>query len=236
MSLRAFAKHMGYSSDNAVRKARDTGRLKPDAFFPDGSVNVEIAEVQWRKNTDSQQQRNPPPKGDASTQAPASNPNTTDEHESTQQYSEQASKQRKTYAAPDDDDDEHLEDHDLKRADLQEANRTLKVEQALTARIHRVALEKSVLDRKLTNMTVETIFREFREAMYQFAAKAAPNLAAKYGVSEHTVYIDLDAGMKAHLKDTVDRNDALKTIIGKLARCEAQTRRRSEAKSKGKAK
>ncbi len=55
LSLRAYAKHRGVVM-SAVQKAIQSGRI---ATTPDGKINSDIADVEWKANTRQQHQRRP---------------------------------------------------------------------------------------------------------------------------------------------------------------------------------
>ncbi len=55
LSLRAYAKHRGVVK-SAVDKAIQSGRI---ATTPDGKINSDIADVEWKANTRQQHQRRP---------------------------------------------------------------------------------------------------------------------------------------------------------------------------------
>lgn len=69
VSLRELARRLGVS-EGAVRKARDSGRIKA-AILPDGKIDPEMAVALWQRNTDPSLQREaparpqPPATGDA---------------------------------------------------------------------------------------------------------------------------------------------------------------------------
>ena len=55
LSLRAYAKHRGVVM-SAVQKAIQSGRI---ATTPDGKIDSDIADAEWKANTRQQQQRRP---------------------------------------------------------------------------------------------------------------------------------------------------------------------------------
>jgi len=55
ISIRAYAKRRGVS-DKAVRKAIETGSIKA-AQLPDKSIDLDLADDLWERNTDAVQRR-----------------------------------------------------------------------------------------------------------------------------------------------------------------------------------
>lgn len=64
LSNRAFARLLELSSDNSVRAARKSGRLKR-CILPDGSIDPEVGQEEWRANMDPTWQRKANPATDA---------------------------------------------------------------------------------------------------------------------------------------------------------------------------
>lgn len=155
----------------AVKKAIDTGRI---TMLPDGTLDPEQADAQWAKNTVSARS--------TGTAKASSRPRTPDEGATSLPPSLGAA--------------------------LGTGGTTLlqarTVNEVLKAKIRQVELAEKkdeLVDRARAIAHVFKLARAERDAWLNWPGRAAPLLAARFGVDEHALHVALDAAVREHLAE-----------------------------------
>lgn len=155
----------------AVKKAIDTGRITP---LPDGTLDPEQADAQWARNTVQ-------PRTAASSKA---SPRTRAPQEGSASLPTNLGTGLGTGGAT-----------------LLQA-RT--VNEVLKAKIRQVELAEKkdeLVDRARAIAHVFKLARAERDAWLNWPGRAAPMLAARFGLDEHALHVALDAAVREHLAE-----------------------------------
>ena len=171
LSIRAYARHRGVSHV-AVKKAIDTGRITP---LPDGTLDPEIADAQWAKNTLSRkaaEQPSQPARPSPARPSPASrSPEVPDPAQS-------------------------LPSGGASLLQARTANEELK------ARLKQIALaekKEELVDRAKAVAQVFKLARSERDAWLNWPARVSAQMASSLGVDAHTMHVALEAAVREHL-------------------------------------
>ena len=68
----------------------------------------------------------------------------------------------------------------------------------------RLRLKGELIDRARATAQVFTLARQERDAWVQWPARVAADLAAALGLETHTVQVELEAAVKAHLAELAE--------------------------------
>ncbi|KAA3624445.1 MAG: elements of external origin [Proteobacteria bacterium] len=188
ISIRAYGRHRGVS-DAAVRKAIKAGRITAE---PDGTIDPERADAEWKRNTDVAQQR-----GEQKRKAP----------------DRKAVPQAALNAVS-----ETLTEHGTPGGgttymQARAANEVLK---AQTARIRLQQLKKELVDRSKALAHVFRLARQERDAWISWPARVSATMAAElsskivkkpdgsFEVDAHTLHVTLEHHVREHLAELAD--------------------------------
>ncbi len=173
LSIRAYARHRGVSHV-AVKKAIDTGRITP---LPDGTLDPEIADAQWAKNTlsrKSAEQPSQPASPSPARPSPASrSPELPDPVQS-------------------------LPSGGASLLQARTANEVLK------ARLKQIALaekKEELVDRAKAVAQVFKLARSERDAWLNWPARVSAQMASSLGVDPYTMHVTLEAAVCEHLQE-----------------------------------
>lgn len=176
LSIRAYARHRGVSHV-AVKKAIDTGRITP---LPDGTLDPEIADAQWAKNTLSRkaaEQPSQPARPSPARTSPA-----------------RTSPASRSPEVPDP--AQSLPSGGASLLQARTANEVLK------ARLKQIALaekKEELVDRAKAVAQVFKLARSERDAWLNWPARVSAQMASSLGVDAHTMHVALEAAVREHL-------------------------------------
>ncbi|MDI6750506.1 MAG: elements of external origin [Rhodocyclaceae bacterium] len=155
----------------AVKKAIDSGRITTE---PDGTIDPQRADAEWAKNTEAPRAgtRARPIRVAVPPEAAASAP-TGDPH----------------VALP------------TGGASLLQARTVNEVVKAQTNKVRLAKLKGELVDRAQAIAHVFKLARAEREAWINWPNRVSPILAAELGIDEHTLFVALDAAVRAHLEE-----------------------------------
>lgn len=170
MSMRAYARYRGIS-EGAVRKAINSGRITANA---DGSIDVDRANDEWRRNTDPSQQRGE--------HRPVSNEAIASIREiSNESVQEEAPKKSGTTLLQ-----------------VRIANEVLK---AQLSKLQLESKKREVVNRSKGREHVYYLARTEREAWLNWPARVSAQLASDLNVDAHQMHQALEKAVREHLQD-----------------------------------
>ena len=175
LSIRAYARHRGVSHV-AVKKAIDTGRIKP---LPDGTIDPDAADAQWAQNTLQPRKVAEPVKAVATKVRSA--PVVT-EAASQREASEPS-------APP-------LSTGGTSLLQARTVNEVLKAKLNNLELAHR---KKELVDRAQAVTHVFKLARVERDAWLNWPARVSGQMASVLGVDPHTMHVTLEASVREHL-------------------------------------
>ena len=170
MSMRAYARYRGIS-DGAVRKAIQTGRITAN---PDGSIDVDKANEQWRLNTDASQQRG--------------------EHRPVP--NEAIASVRETLG-----DSSGAQAPSMGGTTLLQARTANEVLKAQTNKVRLARLKGDLVDRAQAVAHVYKLARTQRDAWLNWPARVSAQLASDLNVDAHQMHQILEKAVREHLQD-----------------------------------
>jgi pyruvate/2-oxoglutarate dehydrogenase complex dihydrolipoamide acyltransferase (E2) component len=179
-SNRKLAEALGVS-ETAVRKALAAGRISREA---DGSFDTAKAKRQWAGNTDAAQQRPTPKAGLRPVPAAAL-----------------ASLRETLKESGDPGGAEPIAAGGPSFLQARTANEVLKAQER---KLRLSRLKGELIDRARATAQVFTLARQERDAWVQWPARVAADLAAVLGLETHTVQVELEAAVKAHLAELAE--------------------------------
>jgi hypothetical protein len=176
-SNRKLAEALGVS-ETAVRKALAAGRIERD---PDGGFDIPRVKRQWAGNTDAAQQRPARKAGPTLRPVPAAALESV--RETLRDQGEEPTAGSPSFLQ------------------ARTANEVLKAQER-KLRLQR--LKGELIDRARATAQVFTLARQERDAWVQWPARVAADLAASLGLETHTVQVELEAAVKAHLAELAE--------------------------------
>lgn len=200
LSQRGYAAHRGVT-EGAVRKAIKSGRITPE---PDGSIDPDKADRQWRTNTDAskhQLRRDIEPNGGANAiqEGPtAGRAGPLGRHG----FRDDLSSQRESQP-----DLGGVGDVPLplrSSATLLQARTANEVLRAQTHKLRLSQMKGKLIDRDLATAHVFQLARAERDAWMTWPARVAPLAAAKLNVDPHTMVCVLEELVRDHLLELAD--------------------------------
>jgi hypothetical protein len=181
-SNRQLAQALGVS-ETAVRKALATGRISRDA---DGGFDIPRVKRQWAGNTDAAQQRPARTAGPTLRPVPAAALESV--RETLRESGDGGGAEPITAGGP-------------SFLQARTANEVLKAQER-KLRLQR--LKGELIDRARATAQVFTLARQERDAWVQWPARVAADLAASLGLETHTVQVELETAVKAHLAELAE--------------------------------
>jgi hypothetical protein len=181
-SNRQLAGALGVS-ETAVRKALATGRISRDA---DGGFDIPRVKRQWAGNTDAAQQR--PARKSGPTLRPVPAAALENVRETLKESGDPHGAEPITAGGP-------------SFLQARTANEVLKAQER-KLRLQR--LKGELIDRARATAQVFTLARQERDVWVQWPARVAADLAASLGLETHTVQVELEAAVKAHLAELAE--------------------------------
>ena len=181
-SNRKLAGALGVS-ETAVRKALAAGRISRDA---DGDFDIPRVKRQWAGNTDAAQQR-PTAKASPSLR-PLPAPALESVRETLRETGDPHGAEPIAAGGP-------------SFLQARTANEVLKAQER-KLRLQR--LKGELIDRARATAQVFTLARQERDAWVQWPARVAADLAASLGLETHTVQVELETAVKAHLAELAE--------------------------------
>lgn len=155
----------------AVKKAIDSGRITPEA---DGTLDPQKADVEWARNTEA------PRAGTRAKPVRA------------------AVLQETAASVPAGDTPTALP---TSGASLLQARTVNEVVKAQTNKLRLAKLKGELVDRAQAVAHVFKLARAERDAWINWPTRIVPTLAAELGIDEHTLFVALDAAVRAHLEE-----------------------------------
>lgn len=199
VSNREFARLLGLSSDNAVRKARKAGRIHGAAILDDGTIDPDIAMEQWRARTDARQQRKVTEHTDAGrpSSPPPARPTPIVDDDAAPAAESPAPKRSKKRVSDDGEETDTTSD----------ANYRLLLQKEAKGMRELAAIDGLLIDRGLTLRLVADLAKDLRDSYWQILDKQTPIMAAKLGVDEHAMFEAFHAALTDHFHATIERFD-----------------------------
>lgn len=179
-SNRKLAEALGVS-ETAVRKALAAGRISREA---DGSFDIAKVKRQWAGSTDAAQQRPAAKTGLRPVPAAAL-----------------ASVRETLRESGDPHGAEPIAAGGPSFLQARTANEVLKAQER---KLRLARLKGELIDRARATAQVFTLARQERDAWVQWPARVAADLAAALGLETHTVQVELEIAVKAHLAELAD--------------------------------
>ena len=173
MSMRAYARYRGIS-EGAVRKAINSGRITANA---DGSIDVDRANDEWRRNTDASQQRGE--------QRPVPN--------------EAIASVREALG-----DSSGAQSPAAGGTTLLQARTANEVLKAQTNKVRLARLKGDLVDRSQAVAHVYKLARTQRDAWLNWPARVSARLASDLNVDAHQMHQVLEKAVREHLLDLGD--------------------------------
>ncbi len=176
LSIRAYARHRGVSHV-AVKKAIDTGRITP---LPDGTIDPEMADVQWAQNTLQQPRKSEAP-------------------EPAQAAKVRAKPVASTQPAQRETPDTGVPPLSTGGTSLLQARTVNEVLKAKLKQVELAEKKEELVDRAKAVAHVFHLARIERDAWLNWPARVSGLMASTLGVDPHTMHIALDAAVREHL-------------------------------------
>lgn len=182
ISIRAYGRHRGVS-DAAVRKAIKAGRITPE---PDGTIDPERADAEWKRNTDVAQQRG-------------------EQKRKATQTQRKAVPQAALNAVAETLTEQGTPGGGTTYMQARAANEVLK---AQTARIRLQQLKKELVDRSKALAHVFRLARQERDAWIGWPARVSATMAAELSRARNIVSVEqLPTGTTRSLPSHATRPD-----------------------------
>jgi hypothetical protein len=222
ISRRAFAKMLGLASDNSVRKAIESGRLK--RCLVDGKIDPQIGVDEWNANTNPSQQRTVTPLTDAAANlgrtptAPAAPPPTAPPPTVARLADERGKSVADRYILPDGSDphakktpkprktvsvDDESEDEDGDERKMAEINRSIALAKEEDAYLELALKKGELVPRSQTLAFAQTLGRLYRDQTLLLADQYAPSIAAALNVDEHLCHQVIDEHLRKHFEASI---------------------------------
>jgi hypothetical protein len=175
LSIRAYARQRGVS-DTSVHKAIKAGRITTAA---DGTIDPVLADAQWSAHTDQSQQR--PATAEPRSAAPNAPNRTATAQPPSRPESEPMSVSGSTTFVQ-----------------ARTANEVIK---AQTNKVKLSRMKGELIERKYASDSAFNLAREERDALQNWPARIAPEMAAELAVNPTLLHILLDRYVRAFLEE-----------------------------------
>ena len=194
LSIRAYARHRGVT-DTAVHKAIRSGRISPE---PDGTVDVNRADLEWERNTDSPRQGTKQkaatvkfPQGDISAAGTASGSteNPIGSGPSASQGNNSGGSNGGGGGGG---------------TSLLQARTVNEVVKAQTNKVRLARLKGELVDRPQAIAHVFKLARSERDAWLNWPARVSAEMAVKLGLDPHPMHVALENAVREHLQELGD--------------------------------